>query len=427
MIKKTLLDIIKDEEEKYLFSKYSTIKSSKQKGIDQLIQRIKLQQSFGNQGHHTLIMNQLREISISKGGFLSNENRLVIYEYILNILHPEEVQLASHDWDIVEQNADIIMNDSQRAAYEKPPQDWGIVDRSSDIIMNDCKRSVILKMLSDNKWPIDSRDKSTVQFINDLNAFIVSAITQVREFKYYQGYHELALYFLLLFGKEKGVNLLRKFTMQFVYCYVDRDDREGLTYEKVVELLSAKVIKRNGNMKDVIRQLLLMPTYFALPWVSTWFTHNNSCLFQQFRLIDYFICSKKDSILSLASIILADEYNELKAMNKKEEIDIKELYEHYNRLRIESLDVEGLVNETERITRLNSQGDEKKMERDIFFSADDRRTDTVTATATELKKGNSKRGDDDIEKQNESKMIYIMMMIFGIVISLFIDLCDRYN
>lgn len=412
MSKKTFLDIIKDEEEKYVFNKYSSVKLSKQKQIDQLLQTIKLQESFGNEGHHAIILDQLKKISLSKGGFLSNENRIIIYQYILNVYQPQDVQLTSQEWDIVDQDADIIMNDNKRSAYEKPPQDWGIIDRSSDIIMNDCKRSVIFRILTHNKWLIDSKDKSITQFVNELNSFIVTVITPIKEFKYYQGYHNLALYFLLLFGKEKGVILFRTFTKQFIYCYMD--NKESINNERLFSNISQKVIERNKDMKDYVGELFTIHSNLVLNWVSTWFTNNNNSLFLQFRLIDYLICSKNDDfIMSFCTVLLDEEFNKLKSSFAKNKLEDKQLYEHFNQLQIESNDIEKLINEAEKVL--------KKKETD-YFQNESTNQDSLKS----LKKYTTKR-NFDLKTQKKLNDFFIIVMVLGIIMAIFIELCYKYH
>ena len=52
------------------------------------------------------------------------------------------------------------------------------------------------------------------------------------------------------------------------------------------------------------KKYILRSPNFAIPWILTWFAHNFSCLEIVYRIYDYLLCSKPETILYLVASVL---------------------------------------------------------------------------------------------------------------------------
>lgn len=322
---KHLLTILKEEEEIYIFKHYSLIKGGKQQKINQILKRIQIQTHFKNNDYHNLILNDLHQLSLTKGGFISNENRTIIYEYILNTFHPEKYQIPTE----------------------------AILDKNSEIILNDCKRSVLYSIITTNHLEIESTHPSITNLIYSLNKFISLSLSPLQHISYYQGYQELALYFYLLFNnKDKAMEMIQKFTQHYIHLYMNKKQNKKIMFNDVLNILSDCVGYINKDIYDLIQKITKTTPYYSLPWIITWFTHNNHNLFHQYRIMDYLICSNYDTIFALASTVVVDECDKLNLKDKIKTITpdfyMGEIFDHFQNLKIEALDIDILINKTER-------------------------------------------------------------------------------
>lgn len=384
---KSILDILIEEEEQYIFKHYSSIKAEKQIKINQIIKRIKLQVNVKDKGYHKIILDDLHELSITKGGFISNENRLVIYEYIFNTFHPHNYQLLTEDWSIIDKNAEVILND--------------------------CKRSVIYSIITTNQFNIESTHSSISNLIESLNKFVASSLNPLQHITYYQGYQELALYFYLLFGKDKGIPMIQKFTQHYIHLYMSKNQNEKMLFNDVLSILSDCVGYINQDIYDLIQKITNTTPYYSLPWIITWFTHNNHNPFHQFRIMDYLICSNYDTVFALASSLVVDECDKLNLKDKIKTIDpdwyMGELFNHFQQLKIESLDMDTLINKAERTFIIKPEWVKKIFKKNLGNKANK----TIIQW---LEKDSFKRDND-----HNKKMLALIIIITTIIIAFGIE------
>uniref|UniRef100_A0A2S2QZP4 TBC1 domain family member 20 n=1 Tax=Sipha flava TaxID=143950 RepID=A0A2S2QZP4_9HEMI len=131
---------------------------------------------------------------------------------------------------------------------------------------------------------------------------ILSIITEHKELKYYQGYHDVAVTFLIEVGQEKAyilmeylsLNHLRKFLMPTM------NETSYMLWHVFPLLLKIDPILGEFILKSGIG------TIFALPWLLSWFSHSLNQHIKVVRLFDYFLASQEDIILYvIAQMIIA--------------------------------------------------------------------------------------------------------------------------
>ncbi len=112
------------------------------------------------------------------------------------------------------------------------------------------------------------------------------------KYSYYQGYHDIGLFFLLLYFKSPnlGINTFQRISEFYIKDYLNKDYENSFNFEATLSLL-LKVIKEiDAQVYDILEEICDKP-HFALSWIITWFTHNTNSITLQYRIFDYLICS----------------------------------------------------------------------------------------------------------------------------------------
>ena len=174
---------IKKLEEEYIWYHYSSFQLDKDKEIKQIINSINI--NMNNNKEFILkekesFLSKFHKLSLTKGGFISIENRKKIYKYILDSL-------------------------CQKINYKVPEliNDFEGINSFDQIIFNDCKRSVLYQIINTNEnfqKEFEKNDKCVEYIINQLNVFTKKSLSNYIIFQYYQGYQEICLYFYIIFG-----------------------------------------------------------------------------------------------------------------------------------------------------------------------------------------------------------------------------------
>jgi hypothetical protein len=148
--------------------------------------------------------------------------------------------------------------------------------------------------------------KNLKLFINTL------ATLDNQNYHYYQGYHDVGLYFLLLYLNdfETGVSVFQRFSEFFLKeNLIKHDDNfeKGYNFERVNLILSDITRLINPEAMKYIDEACYGKPTFAIPWVLSYFTHNVVNSSVQYRLFDYFITAHPMAIYYLSSVIIAEE------------------------------------------------------------------------------------------------------------------------
>ena len=151
---------------------------------------------------------KIKEFAISKGGFLTSENRKVLYKKIYLLNHKNTYKMLYIDYKaIINKNWDFHKTDifSEKRIYDE-------VSTTCDdkTILADFPRSRILQVSKDP----NEKEKAII-ITQDLCKFLrLMCSLNNCIYNYYQGYHDLALFFLLLYHKcpHYAVSVFQRFS-----------------------------------------------------------------------------------------------------------------------------------------------------------------------------------------------------------------------
>ena len=240
------------------------------------------------------IYEELHELASERGGFLTANNRRYLYRYIITNLY----ELNKYKYP----QSNEIVNDSSREY------------KLRDIIIKDCERTV-LKTFTKNFTSITKED--TAKYINNLKYFVRKSISDNYDIEYNQGYHDICLFFMLLYAEE-GMILANKFAKLFLYYFLNPKYSKGSLEMIQLNDISTTVLstKKHNLPQDNDNNLFRFP--FTVPWNKTIFTNKNSNMFHQFQLFDYFLTRDLGHIFVASSMLILNDINNIAITNKND-------------------------------------------------------------------------------------------------------------
>ncbi|XP_070500407.1 TBC1 domain family member 20 [Chironomus tepperi] len=123
---------------------------------------------------------------------------------------------------------------------------------------------------------------------DQLTAIILRVISKYPHLSYYQGYHDVAVTFLLVCGDEIAFHIMEILsTDHLVECM----QKTFEIVQKRLLLIYAIVWRENKDLYEYLERSQC-GLLFALPWYLTWFGHSLNHYRSVVRLYDYFLASE---------------------------------------------------------------------------------------------------------------------------------------
>ena len=223
-----------------------------------------------------IFWKELHKTSIKPGGFLSIKNRREIYSFIL---------------DTLSKRPEYKIN-SSKVTQEQ-------INSYDTLIKNDCKRSVLYSILKNNEklhkyktninntpkeGENDDNQKIIDIYINELMDFTKESLGNYEYFNYFQGYQEICLYFMIIFGRKEGV----KYMTLFGKIYLDYvlSKKYKINFDMLLDILNDCCNIVNKKVNTLINKITKTKPYYSLSWLITYLTHSNDNLYNQLSLLD---------------------------------------------------------------------------------------------------------------------------------------------
>ena len=296
----------------------------------------------------------IQEFSVSKGGFLSNENRKILYLKIYNI---QEDKLNEMLYVSPEKQIDRFHNIDRFKlnVFNKKKKDFNIKENPSDlkVILQDCNRSKIYFILDKYDKNGENVENISKKIKEDLYNFILELDKLNNNiYNYFQGYHDIGLYFYILFLKEKNysLNVFQRFSefnlkenLQINPKQNDSDQFMSCVkiLKFVIETIDKDFQKKFIDVKLSEYNGLCM---FASSWLVTVFTHNINRTEIIFRIFDYIMVNHPLSLYYLIAVIILDLFK--KNYDKKIFGSGIEIYKFFQDLNFDELDYDLYINES---------------------------------------------------------------------------------
>ncbi|XP_063699600.1 TBC1 domain family member 20 [Culicoides brevitarsis] len=153
---------------------------------------------------------------------------------------------------------------------------------------------------------------------DQLTVLILRVIIKYPHLKYYQGYHDVAVTFLLVVGEEVAFHVMEKLSTEHLYeCMQETMEP---TQKRLMSIYP--IIRRTNKALCEYLEKSTVGTLFALPWFLTWFGHSLNSYRSVVRLYDYFLASEPLLPLYVTAAIVLYRENDI----FKEDCDIASLH-----------------------------------------------------------------------------------------------------
>ena len=309
--------------------------------LNKILEKIK-QFKKNNTFPDNIFWKDLHKFSSKSGGFRIIKNRREIYSFILETLgsKPEYKLIPS-----------------------KPTQEQ--INSYDTVIKNDCKRSVLYSLIKNNdKFKKYQSNKNDVEkdenqkvievYINELMEFTKESLGNYEYFNYFQGYQEICLYFMVIFGREEGVKYMTLFSK--IYLDYVLSKKYKINFDMLLDILNECCNIVNKKVNTLINKITKTKPYYSLSWLITYLTHSNDNIYNQMSLLDYFITSNISHMYFLSANIIVSEFNKIgtkfNIYTADEEYTYMELFfQHFQKLKVSLIDYEIIIKKNEKINQ----------------------------------------------------------------------------
>ncbi|KAF4525964.1 hypothetical protein B566_EDAN000755 [Ephemera danica] len=238
---------------------------------------------------------RLRQLALSESGLINDDLRRKAWPLLLD-LDPASSKNAPSQEEI-ENHSEYrqVVMDVNRSLKRFPPG-----------MLNPCPifRSV-LNVACLTGIPYDQR----VALQEQLTRLIMRVIMKYPHLCYYQGYHDVAVTFLLVVGEDSAFSILERLSTEHLReCMEPTMD----TTSRLLNTIYPLVNRSNPPLYEYLERSEV-GTLFCLPWFLTWFGHSLSRYSTVVRLYDFFLCSAPRMPLYVAASIVLHRCDELLA------------------------------------------------------------------------------------------------------------------
>uniref|UniRef100_A0A4W3H6A4 TBC1 domain family member 20 n=1 Tax=Callorhinchus milii TaxID=7868 RepID=A0A4W3H6A4_CALMI len=209
----------------------------------------------------------LRRAAVSEGGLLTNEIRRKVWPKLLNV-----------------------------NVYNLPPKPGKAVrtnHKDYNQVLMDVKRSL-------SRFPQGMRVDQRVALQQQLIDVILYVLKGNPQLHYYQGYHDIAVTFLLVMGPRMAAALLQILSTHHLRDFMDNTMENT---KHILNYLMAILEQVKPELHEFI-QRAEVGTIFALSWLITWYGHVLSEFCHTVRLYDFFLASHPLMAIYFAAVVV---------------------------------------------------------------------------------------------------------------------------
>ena len=172
-------------------------------------------------------------------------------------------------------------------------------------------RQVVLDVdRSLKRFPPGIADDDRPELQDQLTRLIVRVLMKHPFLNYYQGYHDVAITFLLVVGEELGFHIVEKLSSGKQFREFMTPTLDRTTY--LLNYIYPVIRKECPPLHDYL-EASEVGTIFALPWLITWFSHVMPDYKDVVRLFDFFLAHAQSPMMPvyLAAAIVLYRQNEI--------------------------------------------------------------------------------------------------------------------
>uniref|UniRef100_A0A0P4W1M3 Rab-GAP TBC domain-containing protein n=1 Tax=Scylla olivacea TaxID=85551 RepID=A0A0P4W1M3_SCYOL len=215
-----------------------------------------------------LDLETLKELAISSGGLLDDGLRKEAWPLLMG-MGQEDPEIKKPTLEVVQGHRD----------YQQ--------------VVLDVKRTL-------KRFPPGIEDSRRLVLMDQLTVLIIRVLMRHPDLYYYQGYHDVAITFLLVTGEDMGFRLVEKLSVTHLRDFM-RPTMEKTNY--YLTYLYPILENANQPLYECLEKSGV-GTVFCLPWLITWFAHTLSDYRHVVRLYDFFLASPDLMPMYIATAIV---------------------------------------------------------------------------------------------------------------------------
>jgi hypothetical protein len=239
---------------------------------------------------------EIRKIAISKGGFLKNFYRREFYKLVfklnheyIHLIHFTENNFKNRYISNIEFESGNFRESNLFPTEKKKKNEY--------IIEVDVKRTIANQLIKEEFLLEEMKEK--------LTKFLKKFILINKDYHYYQGFHDIAMYIYLIFYNYEtlAVQMLHRISEYFLKDYlIEKDEKVHFRFETVFKITKHLIKKINYAIGDFLEKNTNIPDpIFCLPWIITLLTHDLPDIFNVLRIFDYILFSHPGVIYQMSS------------------------------------------------------------------------------------------------------------------------------
>ena len=333
------------------------ISEGKKEEINKLITLFKLSREALLIDHYNNneIFNQIKELAVSKGGFLNNNIRKKLWSYLFY-----KRQNKKNIIDLIKINEDIkvLISKLNLSSQKKVLTDSKVQKiKEYQIILKDLPRTY--------QYMIAKNENNQENKITNISQEIFIFTSEKFGYQYLQGLLNIIFYFKQIFNYEDSINAINIF-FEFFYkdlidiklCRENKDGNIALITPIIIDLYKYLYPQKEESQINNYIPLL------SSKWIITSFLSEIKDMNKGFRILDYLIVSEPYVKYVLAAFLVNkfDDIISTKHLLNEKLDSFEASYENlFDELKMEdlnSIDIDEIINDVQNL--INKQGKEIK-------------------------------------------------------------------
>ena len=125
-------------------------------------------------------------------------------------------------------------------------------------------------------------------------------------YNYYQGYHDIGLYFYILYIENtfKSIAVFQRVTECYFKDYLNEKQDSYFPYHFILEIVDFLITGLDSQVYEEIKEKIdEVSPFWTTSWVLSWFTHNIKNPFLVYRIFDYLLVAHPLAIYYMSAIV----------------------------------------------------------------------------------------------------------------------------
>ncbi len=302
------------------------------------------------------LFNEIRELAKSKNGFLNNNNRKILWDYLF---YKRKNKKGIIDLVKINKNIELYITKLNLILEKKELTEENLnnIDEYK-IILNDIPRTCKTIISKDNNSTINNLSNSSINNLitnqKNITPEIFMFTCEKMGYKYLQGLLNIIFYFKKIFNYENTINSLNIYFEYFFKDFIDtelnEENNDGnipLISSIIIDLYKYLYPEEKKENTDKLEEIIPI---LCNKWIISDFISEINDINKGFRILDYLIVSEP-YIKYILTTVLINKYNNIildkKTKSIKSSYDI--IFDELKKDDLNSIDFDVIIEDVEKI------------------------------------------------------------------------------